>query len=916
MGNMFAGLSSGNTALAYYRTGIETAGHNIANANVEGFARQRVNTSTAVPINDGVSTVGGGMKMDSITRIRNLFLDAQYRAALPTLGYWETRADAVKNLELYAGQISGGTFQTALDTFWSSLENLHIYPDLETSRQISLSDTNSMIASLLETRSQFDVYRSDLNEQVADMVKEANSLIDEIALLCKDIEAAVNKGENPNDMLDRRDLLAERLCKLTGATVGSPSLDETDGDYKIDINGKLLVQGGAEFNCDGTVIKNVRHLVLVPMVGNSNYYDVQIEYNQYDHVSDYSVASAVIERGATNPESCSKNGTHELFVERLSNGKTWTVGGAKGILQGGERLDTIYDKYQALGISGSFSLQVGNAGVKASSGSFADHAGVVKNGVADGTDYEFRIAAGEFETYVRFQYLPDAGGPGNAGWLVTRDGQNHSGVLPTDVILGPDLTVENIRDVLAQFPDLSTTFDATAQRLEIEAANTDEMRGHLLSITDIRGTLAADLGIANQNPAVEITVTEDDSLATIANKINAAYQTSLVSSDNQAAYATNPPGTAPSRPEEWLHASVVAEPNGSYYIALTSDVSGEANRINVLPGEVCGANGDFSVAKLLGFTDSGMNKTSYMQLNADANAETTIDRGDAYVNDAYFIYDGKHFLSESNSFADARIFKTTDKAGNLVSWDNPMADSLDRFGKGIRLNLHGLNHFYDSYGLTSGNAATIIRVEPHLTNGEIFAMLESRDDMVLGLEDYLDDLAYEMATEANAVHYSGHGIGDNLLTTGTAYFGHISARYGASKKLTLNSALEADLSLIATGSGDGNGQSRGVGDGDAALRMAQLKQTRVLESGSADFDEYFRLFVADIGSQGYTANYMLATHEGVCDQLQAQRDSVMGVSTDEEMLDIIKFQQGVGAISRYMTALDDMLDRVINGMGV
>jgi flagellar hook-associated protein 1 FlgK len=42
----------------------------------------------------------------------------------------------------------------------------------------------------------------------------------------------------------------------------------------------------------------------------------------------------------------------------------------------------------------------------------------------------------------------------------------------------------------------------------------------------------------------------------------------------------------------------------------------------------------------------------------------------------------------------------------------------------------------------------------------------------------------------------------------------------------------------------------------------------------------------------------------------------MGVSTDEEMLDIIKFQQGVGAISRYMTALDDMLDRVINGMGV
>ena len=60
---------------------------------------------------------------------------------------------------------------------------------------------------------------------------------------------------------------------------------------------------------------------------------------------------------------------------------------------------------------------------------------------------------------------------------------------------------------------------------------------------------------------------------------------------------------------------------------------------------------------------------------------------------------------------------------------------------------------------------------------------------------------------------------------------------------------------------------------------------------------------------------MLEAQQGVCDQIQSQRDAVMGVSTDEEMLDIIKFQQGVGAIARYMTALDDMLDRVINGPG-
>jgi len=910
MGNMFAGLSSGNTALSYYMAGIETAGHNIANANVEGFARQRVNTSTAPSVSDGTATVGGGIQIDSITRIRNLFLDAQYRAQLPALGYWETRLDCLNNLEVYTGRIDNGTFQTTLDNYWKALENLHIYPDLETSRSITLSGTTSMISSMLDLRKNYDAYRADLNEQVADMVKEANQLIDDIAVLCKEISSAQNSGETPNDLLDRRDLLSERLCKLTGATVGSPSLDETDGAYKIDLNGKMLVQGGAEYNCDGTAIKNVRHLVLVPMTGNNSYYDVQVEYNQYDHVSDYSVATAVIERGATNPEQCSKNGTHELFVERLANGKTWTVGGAKGILAGGERLDSIYDKNQALGISGSFSLQVGNAGVKASSNVYSAQSGVVKNAVADGPTYEFRIAAGEFETYINFQYDAVA-----QQWNVTRDGAATG--LPSDTIPSPngDLTLENIKDVLVMYPQLAVSFDPSEQRMEIEAANTEDMRGHLLSITDTNGTLAQDLGIANKNPAVEITVVPEDTLTTIANKINGAYMTELVSADNLAAYATNPPGTAPDSPEEWLHANVIMEPNGSCYIALTSDVSGEANRINVLPGSVCGANGDFSVAKLLGFMDSGSGGTSYMQFNTDTKAATTIVKSGVYVNDAYFIYDGKHFLSESNSFKDARIFKTTDKLGNLVRWDNPMADDMDRFGKGIRLNLVGLNHFYDQYGLTSGNAATIIKVEPHLTSGSIFAMLESRDDVVLGQEDYLDNLAYELMKDTNAIHYSGHGIGENILTTGTAYFDHINGRYGASKSLSLNDDLLRDLSLIASGSGDGLGYSKGVGDGAVTLRMAQLKQAPVFSKDSADFDAYFLLFVADLATQGYEASYMYAAQQGVSDQIQAQRDSVMGVSTDEEMIDIIKFQQGVGAISRYMTALDDMLDRVINGMG-
>ncbi|MDR1472369.1 MAG: flagellar hook-associated protein FlgK [Synergistaceae bacterium] len=906
MGNLFAGLSTGNAALGYYRAGIETAGHNIANAGTEGFSRQRVNVSANAPTIDGGNLIGGGLSIESVTRLRSAFLDAQYRAQLPKLGYWTTRSDCITNLEYFAGQVSTGTFKVVLDNYWSGLENLHLTPSAETTRKILLSNADAMISSMIETRGDFDSYREDLNARVADMVKEANQLIDDIAEICREISAAQGRGEIPNDLLDKRDLMADRLCGLTGATVGSPTIDESDGSYKIYLDGKNLVQGGAQYDCGGTV-KNVRHLVLVPMVGNNSYYDVQVEYDQYDHISDLSVASVIVERNATNPASCGRNGIHELFVERLANGKTWTVGGAAGILNGGERLDTIYDKNAALGINGSFSLQVGTGGVKVSSDSFSLTNGVVvkEPAVGEPKEYEIRIAAGDFETYVKMTY-----DGASSSWRITTD----NGATPLGTSASSDLTVDDIRTALQRYPRLKVSYDASVQTLAIEAANTDSMRGHLISISDIRGTLASAMGIVNENPAVEITVTEEDSLQTIANKINSAYKTELAGGDG-ALYQTNPPGTAPDRPEEWLHAVVVTEPNGTNYLALVSDVSGEANRINVLPGEVCGANGDFSVARLLGLTDSGTNSTSYMQFSADKNAVSTIDRSDAFVNDAYFIYDGKHFLSESNSFAEARIFKTTDAYGAVTEWNNPAADESARFGKGIRLNLNGLNRFYDNSGSYSGNKPTIIRVEPQITSGEIFAMLESRDDLVLGLEDYLDDLAYRMAIETNAVHYSGHGAGESESITGTAFFGHISAGYGASRLLTLNSAVVDDDSLIAAASGDGNGYSRGAGDGRTVLLMAQLKTERVFEGGTADFNTYFLAFMSDLGTQGYAANYEMEACQIVNDQIQAQRDSVMGVSTDEEMMDIIRFQQGVGAISRYMTALDDMLDRVINGMG-
>ncbi|MFA7621085.1 MAG: flagellar basal body rod C-terminal domain-containing protein, partial [Aminobacteriaceae bacterium] len=88
------------------------------------------------------------------------------------------------------------------------------------------------------------------------------------------------------------------------------------------------------------------------------------------------------------------------------------------------------------------------------------------------------------------------------------------------------------------------------------------------------------------------------------------------------------------------------------------------------------------------------------------------------------------------------------------------------------------------------------------------------------------------------------------------------------------------------------------------------------QSRSSDFNTFYEAFIASLGSQAQRSETMLKNQNTLLTQIDNQRQSVMGVNIDEEMMDIIKFQQAFNAISRYITTIDEMLDRIINGMGI
>ena len=872
MMNQFSSLELGKRALDYFRRSMETAGHNIANADVKGYSRQRVEASTTYPFTEpGMARpwiygqIGTGVKVDAIVRMRDAFLDAQHNEEITVQGYWETIQRTLRTAELYVNEPNGTGFKVAVDEYWAALQEASKRPDDSAVRSDLVEKTRTLTVMVNQTITNYDQYRMDLNEQLALKVQEANTLIDEIAQLNVTISEIEGVGWNPNDLYDARDLKVSQLSELINCEPSS-MCDMEDGQFKLYLDGKLIVQG-----------EQTRHLELVKIAGNGGYYDVQVEDNEFEPVSDLDVAEVIITQQA--PEA-----VHMLTVARLAREVAWSVGGANTSTEdpvNGERL-VVEDPGEALDLCGVFDIQVSSQGVQVRSNTLSSPPAAAAGellgapGADDPTEYSFRVAAGDSETVITATW-----NSGTSTWDIQDNAGN------TASTAGSALNITDLQGFIntncGSF--LHGTVNTAGTVLTL-----DSLSKNHISITDLKGTLMKDAGLADTGKTVTVQIDENDTLQTIANKINGAYNLTEPE-DSEVTFS----GEAPDSPEEWLHASVEEDGNGEFYLKLTSNVVGEQHRIN-LRGD---SEGNLTVLKRLGLIEGDDQSTAFASM----------------AQDAYFVYDNTHYLSSGNSFTEAR---------RITASDGYDANTLEVVSPGIA---GSPPDHYDyppqiSEGVVGihfslkGTGTTEITCKHHVKGGKIFALLESRDDILLESISAFDEIVFSLVSEMNAMHYAGHGTGDYENVTGTDFFIPVSVQYGASRSFSFNEVLSLYTGLLGFASDDGKGASAGQEDGSNALHMAQLKQAEVMGGNSYTVNDFYEGFIAQLGSQGQRANTMLENQDALVNQIDNQRQSVMGVNIDEEMIDIVKFQQAFNAMSRMITTTDEMLDRIINGMGV
>ena len=202
------------------------------------------------------------------------------------------------------------------------------------------------------------------------------------------------------------------------------------------------------------------------------------------------------------------------------------------------------------------------------------------------------------------------------------------------------------------------------------------------------------------------------------------------------------------------------------------------------------------------------------------------------------------------------------------------------------------------------DSAPGVDLNADIGGGRLQGWLEARDMTVQGYIDDLNALATGapdgLMARVNGLHQSGFDLSGN---PGLAFFTGADAG-----DLAVNSAILADSSLLAAaadaaGAPGGNGQ---------AITIAALQYTATMNGGSATFDGYYNGIVRDVGVQVNSAGDNHDQQSAMVQHLINYRESVSGVSLDEEMVNLVKFQHAYDAAAKLIKSVDEMLATVIN----
>lgn len=261
MRSTFFGLETARRGMVTQQTALNVVGHNISNANTEGYSRQRVNFSTTTPypavgLNRPyfAGQLGTGVEAGSIQRIRDEFADVQYRNQSNKLGYYSSLNEPLVKMEEIMNEPSDSGLHYAMEEFWNSIQTLAANSENSGARTLVVANGQMVADTFNYYYNSLTTIQNDLSEEINAVVGvsgdptkpgEVNAILKQIEDLNTQIAEIEPTGMLPNDLYDRRDLLVDELSSYVNVKITAVKPDEygnalhiAEGIYNIELVNK------------------------------------------------------------------------------------------------------------------------------------------------------------------------------------------------------------------------------------------------------------------------------------------------------------------------------------------------------------------------------------------------------------------------------------------------------------------------------------------------------------------------------------------------------------------------------------------------------------------------------------------------------------------------------------------------------
>ncbi len=237
----FLGLNIARSALFASQQQLDVTSHNIANASVEGYSRQRLDLQAAPDIfglGQGYpGSVGEGVRVEQLERLRNGLLDKDYRRYLDQKNQGTVQQGYLERMEVLFGDLDDTGLQSQIDQFFSAWQELSKRPDDLALRKVVLERAQILANQIQEVDTGSRELQADAQQELNLAVERVNRITAQISDLNTEIAKRVGGGDTPADLLDQRDRLVDELSGYAKIQVSQ----RNNQKIEIQIDGKAVV---------------------------------------------------------------------------------------------------------------------------------------------------------------------------------------------------------------------------------------------------------------------------------------------------------------------------------------------------------------------------------------------------------------------------------------------------------------------------------------------------------------------------------------------------------------------------------------------------------------------------------------------------------------------------------------------------